>query len=505
MKAASSLRLFYALAFVVLGSVAFTSNTSAADETVLFDGTHTDHWRGFQKEGVPDGWKIEDGTLTHSGNVGDLITREQYGDFDLTIEWKISEAGNSGIIYRCTEDEPASYMTGIEYQVLDNDKHADGASTLTSTAAIYALYPPTVDATRPIGEWNETRIRIKEGLIEHWLNGKMVAEADLGSDEWNAKVNKSKFNAWKKFGTKKRGHIALQDHNDPVWYRNIRITRLDEEHSESSHAEASHGVSAKQPVRILLVSQSAGFQHPTVTRKPHELSHTEQVMTKLGISSGEFRVDCTQDVATDFTPELVENYDIVMFYTTGELPIPVEIREWFLNDWLKQPGNAFLGVHSAADTYMNYKPYVDMICGSFSGHPWNANTTVTVKVHDTNHPAAQPWGESFVIQDEIYQFKNWQPEKVRVLMSLDMEKTDLKKPYHVPVCWVREYGEGRVMHMSLGHREDVWTNPTYQESLTAGIRWLTGQVDGDATPNPELSTAQEQAAREATQAAAVGG
>jgi type 1 glutamine amidotransferase len=169
--------------------------------------------------------------------------------------------------------------------------------------------------------------------------------------------------------------------------------------------------------------------------------------------------------------------------------------QWLLNTWLKQEGHAFLGVHSAADTYEDYEPYWDMIGGSFDGHPWNAGSTVTIAVHDKNHPASAPWGDEVVIQDEIYQFKNWQPEKVRVLMSLNMEKTDLKKPRHVPVLWVKEYGKGRVMHMSLGHREDVWTNPTYQKSLLGGIRWLAGLADGDATPNPELS-AEEQAKAE---------
>ena len=102
-------------------------------------------------------------------------------------------------------------------------------------------------------------------------------------------------------------------------------------------------------------------------------------------------------------------------------------------------------------------------------------------------------------RDEIYQFKNWQPEKVKVLMSLDMAKTDLKKPYHVPILWVKEYGEGKAMHMSLGHREDVWTNPTFMESLLGGIKWMLGETEGDATPNPELSAAEDRLAKQIVQ------
>src|SRR5690606_13047084 len=137
--------------------------------------------------------------------------------------------------------------------------------------------------------------------------------------------------------------------------------------------------------------------------------------------------------------------------TTGDLPIPEETLQWFLNDWLKQPGHGFLGVHSAADTYHDYEPYWDMLGGTFVSHPWNANATVTITVHDTEHPAAKPWGKEFVIKDVLYHFRNSQPEKVRVLMSLNMEETSHKEPHRVPVCWVKNYGEGRVMHMSLGH------------------------------------------------------
>ena len=266
--------------------------------------------------------------------------------------------------------------------------------------------------------------------------------------------------------------------------------------TESAKKEASRP--APVPTRILLVSQSAGFKHSVVNRKSSDKSHAERVMIELGIRSGEFRIDCTQDVEKEFTPELLKNYNIVMFYTTGKLPIPPKTLDWFLNTWAKEKGHGFLGVHAAADTYKNHQPYWEMLGGTFKGHPWNSKTEVTITVHDSSHPAAAPWGEEVTLTDEIYQFKNWQPEKVRVLMSLNMEKTKLKKPYHVPVLWVKEYGEGRVMHMSLGHREDVWDNPTYQQSLLGGIRWLSGKENADATPNPEVSAKEEAKAKAAT-------
>lgn len=254
---------------------------------------------------------------------------------------------------------------------------------------------------------------------------------------------------------------------------------------------------SQRPVRILFVSQSEGFRHGSVTRQEGNLSPAERAMKELGVESGLFRVTTSQDVAKDFTREVLDDHDIVMFYTTGNLPIKEDVLDYFLNDWLKQEGHGFIGVHSATDTYHDHEPYWDMIGGTFDGHPWNAGDTVTVTVHDTDHPVTKPWDEEFVITDEIYQFRNFQPDKVRVLMSLNMAETEKKRPYHVPVAWCKEYGDGRVVYISLGHREDVWTNPKYMQSILGGIKWILGQEEGDATPNPELSERENEKAKEA--------
>jgi type 1 glutamine amidotransferase len=245
---------------------------------------------------------------------------------------------------------------------------------------------------------------------------------------------------------------------------------------------------AKKGARILMVTQSAGFKHGSVTRKDGKLSPAERALTDLGISSGVFRVDCTQDVAKDFTKEKLAGYDIVYFYTTGaKLPIDKETLEYFVNDWAKQKGHGFIGSHSATDTYNETPTYYDMIGGTFDGHPWGAGSEVTITVHDKNHPASKPWGDEFTIKDEIYKFKHFKPENVRVLMSMNMAKTKQKAPYHVPIAWVKQWGEGRVFYISLGHQEDVWTNEKYLKSVLGGIKWILREEDGDATPNPELS------------------
>ena len=154
--------------------------------------------------------------------------------------------------------------------------------------------------------------------------------------------------------------------------------------------------------RMLMLTQSAGFRHGSVTRKEGMLSPAERAITELGISSNLFRVDCSQDAAKDFTKEKLQDYDIVFFYTTGNLPIEEDDLDYFFKEWLPTKGHGFIGAHSAADTYHNYEPYWDMIGGTFNGHPWGSGSTVTITVHDQSHPASKPWGEEFTIKDEIY-------------------------------------------------------------------------------------------------------
>jgi type 1 glutamine amidotransferase len=250
-----------------------------------------------------------------------------------------------------------------------------------------------------------------------------------------------------------------------------------------------------QAHRILMVTQSAGYKHGSVTRPDDKLAPAERAVTEIGVASNLYRVDCTQDAARDFTKDNLQNYHAVFFYTTGSLPIAPEALDYFYGEWLKQPGHGFIGTHSATDTYHDDSRYIDMIGGEFDGHPWGSGETVAIAVHDREHPASQPWGEAFEIQDEIYRFKSWKPEAVRVLMSLDMARCAHKEPYHVPIAWVKPYGEGRVFYISLGHNEHVWDDERYRASLLGGIRWVLGEADADATPNPELSADQESKAK----------
>jgi hypothetical protein len=203
-----------------------TAAEKKAGWKLLFDGKSTKGWRGYNKKEAPASWKVIDGVLTFDkveGQGGDLLTEEQYESFELAIDWKISPKGNSGVMYHVQETEKSPYMTGPEMQVLDNGGHADGKNPLTSAGSGYALYPPSKDVTRPVGEWNSARLLIDNGKAEHWLNGEKIVTYDKGSDEWKAKVAESKFKAWANFGVPTKGHIDLQDHGNKVEFRNIKI------------------------------------------------------------------------------------------------------------------------------------------------------------------------------------------------------------------------------------------------------------------------------------------
>ncbi|HEX7117426.1 MAG TPA: DUF1080 domain-containing protein [Longimicrobiales bacterium] len=205
-----------------------TAEEHAAGWRLLFDGRSTDGWRGFKRDGVPAGWTVEDGTLTRVAPAGDLVTRETFADFELTLEWKVEPGGNSGIFFRVVEadDLGQTYHSGPEMQVLDNARHPDGRSPLTSAGSNYALHAPVRDVTRPAGEWNRVRLVVDGAHVEHWLNGVKIVEYELWTEDWERRVRESKFAAWPRYGRAREGHIALQDHGDRVWFRNIKVRRL---------------------------------------------------------------------------------------------------------------------------------------------------------------------------------------------------------------------------------------------------------------------------------------
>jgi hypothetical protein len=218
------------VAFVVASAIAaelprveFTDEEIAAGWTPLFDGSDASPWwRGYKKEGLPPEWKVEDGALVRRGG-GDIITREKFENFELSIEWKISEGGNSGIMFRVQETDGPPYVTGPEAQIQDNVKGKDPQKA----GWLYQFYQSEKDATKPAGQWNLFKLVVNRNKCEHWMNGVKYFEYEIGSADWKEKLAKSKFAKMPGFATTAKGHICLQDHGDVVAFRNIKIRVLE--------------------------------------------------------------------------------------------------------------------------------------------------------------------------------------------------------------------------------------------------------------------------------------
>ena len=210
--------------FITLFIIGCSSNN---DWTVLFDGERVTGLRGYKQVGFPNSWEIVDGTLkTIPGYGVDLISEHIYSNFELEPEWKVPEGGNSGIFYFATEEGDYIWQSAPEMQVLDDKKHSDGKNTLTSAGALYAMIAPPKSVVNPVGEFNQVRIKVKDNHVEHWLNGTKVVEYEYQSDAMWDLVAKSKFNTMPLFAKASEGHIGIQGDHGEIWYRNIRIRKL---------------------------------------------------------------------------------------------------------------------------------------------------------------------------------------------------------------------------------------------------------------------------------------
>ena len=198
----------------------------AAGWTLLFDGKTTAGWRAYKGTEIPAGWTVSDGALTRTAKASDIVSLDQYGDFELAFEWKVEAASNSGVFIRATEEYPVIWNSAPEYQILDNAGHADGKKPETSAGACYALYAPAKDVTKTPGEWNQSRIVAKGTKVQHWLNGTKLLEYDTSTTEWAEKVAASKFAKFPNFAKAARGFVGLQDHGDKVAFRSIKIRTL---------------------------------------------------------------------------------------------------------------------------------------------------------------------------------------------------------------------------------------------------------------------------------------
>lgn len=199
---------------------------------LLFDGNSLSGWRIYQNKPA-DCWDVKDGLLYCKGSKtdksdlrADIITEEQFENFELSIEWKIAPKGNSGIMYHVSEDSSTAFLTGPEYQLIDDEGFPKPLQDWQKTGADYAMHTTTHRPTKPVGEFNHTRIIVNGSHREHWLNGEKILEFEAWTDDWNKRKSEGKWKNTPAYGMNKQGHICLQDHGSGVWFRNIKIKTL---------------------------------------------------------------------------------------------------------------------------------------------------------------------------------------------------------------------------------------------------------------------------------------
>ncbi|MEO7530664.1 MAG: DUF1080 domain-containing protein [Sediminibacterium sp.] len=219
--------LFTLTVFFITNSCAVTAQVAKP----LFNGKTLAGWRTYQNKPA-DSWVVKDGMLYNKGNAdpatkhADLITKKKYEDFEISFDWKIAAAANSGFLYRVTEEFPSSYQSGPEYQLIDDTGYPGKLENWQKTGANYAMDPPLLDATKPAGEWNHTVIKVFRGHVEHWLNDKKVVAYELWSEDWKKHKRTGKWKDAPGYGLAKKGHLAIQDHGGEAWFKNMMIREL---------------------------------------------------------------------------------------------------------------------------------------------------------------------------------------------------------------------------------------------------------------------------------------
>jgi hypothetical protein len=226
------------LAATFLGAMTATGDPNALTDAekragwkLLFDGKTTEGWRGYKMQTMPPGWTVTNGILARvQGGVGgkgagggdDIVTTEEFENFELSLEWKLVPNGNSGVLYRVSEEPVTAWHYAPEVQLLDNTAHRT-RNPKQLAGALYDLYAPSKDLTKPTGEWNQLRVLVNGARAEHWMNGEKVVQYEIGSEDWKARLAQSKFKDRRKFATFSKGPICLQDHSDRVEFRSIKI------------------------------------------------------------------------------------------------------------------------------------------------------------------------------------------------------------------------------------------------------------------------------------------
>ena len=238
-RASSRLHVLVALAITSLGFLITSNNdgalaepktvtTGKSDWIDLLAGGSLEQWMSIGGEAPDSLWEVSEGELTLlQGGGGDILTRRAFQNFELHLDWRISSGGNSGIFYRVANDGQPVWTSGPEYQILDDEFFPQLAGSTELRGSVFGLYAAKGSPKKPTSAFNTALIRVRGGEVQHWLNGTLVAQFDMHSDDWQRRVAASKFAVFPSFGRLKEGHIALQDHGNQVWYRNIRIREIE--------------------------------------------------------------------------------------------------------------------------------------------------------------------------------------------------------------------------------------------------------------------------------------
>lgn len=242
-----------------------------------------------------------------------------------------------------------------------------------------------------------------------------------------------------------------------------------------------------QKKHLLVIGEEKGYRHEAVS---HAMATIERLGAETGLWDSTVRTDteALTKKKLEYNARNLTNFDAVLFFTGGDLEMDDQQKSDFLS-FIHDDGKGFIGIHSAAITFVDWPEYGEMIGGYYDEHPWGTFDAPII-VEDPAFPGMQQWPKSFVLRDEIYQMRNYSRDKVRVLMRLDAAKIDVgSKNVHrtdrdFAVTWAREYGKGRVYYTTLGHLEDNWDKPEFQRMLIEAIKWATGITSADTTPRP---------------------
>jgi len=230
MKSIKALTTVITFTLAILACNTKKEDSSTNQESQVVSST-IPGWHGYNSDTIGKAWSFDNNVIsfdTTRGKGGDIVTDKEYEDFELSLEWKISKCGNSGIFWNIVEtpELPFPWLTGPEMQVIDNECHPDAVHKTHRAADLYDMIETSEMVVNPAGEWNKVKLKSKDSHVEFWLNGVEVVAFDMHNEEWNDRIKNSKFKDMSTFGKSKKGRIGLQDHGDKVWYRNISIVEI---------------------------------------------------------------------------------------------------------------------------------------------------------------------------------------------------------------------------------------------------------------------------------------